>query len=279
MATGIENNDMDEDVGALNRFETKELILFSALAGRVMLENGAETYRAEETVERILTSRGIARTHSFVIPTAIFISIEYEDELYSHSERIKNIGIDLMRITRVNELSREFVESGMSIEMAKEKLNAIKQSSQYGIKTRILFAGVAGSFIALLFKGGWVEFGGAFIASLITAYVLEHLSLAGASLFARNLIGGATAATASILFGIVFTSLNLAPDLDIIIIGSIMTMVPGVAITNAVRDSISGDYVSGLSRSSEALVIAVAMAFGVGLVLNGAGLLLGRLMP
>lgn len=244
-----------------------------------MLENGAETYRVEGTVDRILYARGVSRVQVFVIPTAIFLSIEYEGELYSHIERIKNIGIDLMRITRVNELSREFVESDLSVANAKEKLNSIKKSSQYGLNVRVLFAGIAGSFITLLFKGGPVEFGGALFASLITAFVLEQLFRVGASLFARNLMGGAVSAVASIVYAIIFVKLNLHPNLDIIIIGSIMTMVPGVAITNAVRDSISGDYVSGMSRSTEALVIAVAIAFGVGLVLNGAGLVLGRLMP
>ncbi len=56
--------------------------------------------------------------------------------------------------------------------------------------------------------------------------------------------------------------------MDIIIIGSIMSLVPGVAITNAMRDTISGDFISGLSRGMEAVFSALAIAFGVGLILN-----------
>jgi len=95
----------------------------------------------------------------------------------------------------------------------------------------------------------------------------------------RNIFGGVVAAAASIAFSVLCVLLGIQVDMNIIIIGAIMTMVPGVAITNAVRDSISGDYVSGMSRTSEAIVISVALVLGVAVTLNGARLLLGGLMP
>ena len=264
---------------ALERYEINELLLFASLAGRVLLENGAETYRAESTVEHILSSRGVSNIQAFVIPTAIFLSIEYENELYSHIERNKRIGIDLMRITRVNDLSREFSASDMTVAEAKIKLNDIKKSSQYNLWTRLLFAGVGSSFFTLMYNGGLIEFGGAMIASVITTAVTEFLFALDASLFMRNIFGGVVAAAASIAFSVLCALLGIQVDMNIIIIGAIMTMVPGVAITNAVRDSISGDYVSGMSRTSEAIVISVALVLGVAVTLNSARLLLGGLMP
>jgi uncharacterized membrane protein YjjP (DUF1212 family) len=277
--TNEHNKNFSEEVPALERYEINELLLFASLAGRVLLENGAETYRAESTVEHILSSRGVSNVQAFVIPTAIFLSIEYENELYSHIERNKRIGIDLMRITRVNELSREFSASDMTVAEAKIKLNDIKKSSQYNLWTRLLFAGVGSSFFTLMYNGGFVEFGGAMIASVITTAVTEFLFALDASLFMRNIFGGVVAAAASIAFSVLCVLLGIQVDMNIIIIGAIMTMVPGVAITNAVRDSISGDYVSGMSRTSEAIVISVALVLGVAVTLNAARLLLGGLMP
>ncbi len=268
-----------QGVPALDRYEIKELLLFAALAGRVLLENGAETYRTESTVDHILKSRGVESVQTFVIPTAIFLSIEYNDELYSHIERNKRIGIDLMRVTRVNDLSREFSSSDMSDSEAKVKLNAIKKSSQYNLATQLLFAGVGGSFFTLMYNGGILEFTGALIAAALTAAATEFLFAHDVSLFMRNVVGGLVTAAASIAFAIAFTLMGLQVDMNIIIIGGIMTMVPGVAITNAVRDSISGDYVSGMSRTSEALVISVALVLGVGVTLSAARLMLGGLMP
>lgn len=279
MLNNEHNKKISEEVPALERYEINELLLFASLAGRVLLENGAETYRAESTVEHILSSRGVSNIQAFVIPTAIFLSIEYENELYSHIERNKRIGIDLMRITRVNDLSREFSASDMTVAEAKIKLNDIKKSSQYNLWTRLLFAGVGSSFFTLMYNGGLIEFGGAMIASVITTAVTEFLFALDASLFMRNIFGGVVAAAASIAFSVLCVLLGIQVDMNIIIIGAIMTMVPGVAITNAVRDSISGDYVSGMSRTSEAIVISVALVLGVAVTLNAARLLLGGLMP
>ena len=57
-------------------------------------------------------------------------------------------------------------------------------------------------------------------------------------------------------------------SLDALIIGSLMLLVPGLAITNAIRDSLSGDLISGMTRGVEAVLIAIAVALGPGLVMS-----------
>ena len=53
--------------------------------------------------------------------------------------------------------------------------------------------------------------------------------------------------------------------MDTIIISAIMPLVPGVAITNAVRDTLQGDYITGSSRMLEAFIKAASIALGVGI--------------
>lgn len=53
-----------------------------------------------------------------------------------------------------------------------------------------------------------------------------------------------------------------------VIVGSIMPLLPGVALTNGIRDFISGDLISGVSRVSEALLTAIAIAVGIGSALK-----------
>lgn len=50
-----------------------------------------------------------------------------------------------------------------------------------------------------------------------------------------------------------------------IIIGNIMLLIPGVVLTNSIRDMLSGDMISGLLRLSESVVLAVAIAIGFAL--------------
>ena len=61
---------------------------------------------------------------------------------------------------------------------------------------------------------------------------------------------------------------GLGTELDKIIIGSVMPLVPGLLITNAVRDLMAGHFVSGLSKGAEAFLTAFAIGAGVALVFS-----------
>ena len=54
---------------------------------------------------------------------------------------------------------------------------------------------------------------------------------------------------------------------DKIIIGSIMLLVPGLALANAMRDFISSDTVTGISRATEAILVATGLAIGVAIAM------------
>ena len=60
----------------------------------------------------------------------------------------------------------------------------------------------------------------------------------------------------------------MADHIDKMVIGAIMNLVPGVAITNSMRDIIAGDLLAGQAKLVEALFIATAIALGAGMVLS-----------
>ena len=76
---------------------------------------------------------------------------------------------------------------------------------------------------------------------------------------------------------IVKSILGGAINLDTVVIGSIMPLVPGVAITNAVRDTLQGDYISGCARILEAFLKAIALGVGVAFAVFGNGIMGGNL--
>jgi uncharacterized membrane protein YjjP (DUF1212 family) len=245
--------------------ETKQLLILSILAGGIMLKNGAETYRVEDTIVRICKSRkNIKYVESFVTPTGIFVSLEYGEEVMSYLQRINTIKIDLNKIDMVNSFSRNFVESNMSIEDGLKKLKNIDNVGTYHNTTKLLFGSIAGAFFSILFGASLLDFISTFIVSLLVLVTTTYLNKLEITFFIDNLIAAAVATISSILL----VKIGLGENMDTIIIGSIMTLVPGVAITNAIRDTMSGDFISGLSRGMEAAVIALAIAFGVGIILN-----------
>lgn len=248
-----------------DRSNIKKLLILAVIAGRIMLKNGAETYRVEDTLLRICKSRmNIKYAESFVTTTGIFLTVEYKDEVISYVYRIKSRTIDLNKVSLVNDFSRKFVNSNMSIDEGEKLLKNIEKSKTYSRFMKLFFGGFTGGFFSVLFGGGLSDFISAFIVSVLVVYIINSISKFDFAFFLKNILGGITAA----FFSIAFFHLGLGNNLDTIIISSIMPLVPGVAITNAIRDTISEDFLSGMSRGVEALVIALSVAFGVGIVLR-----------
>lgn len=247
-----------------DREEVKKLLVLATLAGRLMLKSGAETYRVEDTVMRICQSRkDIQYVDAFVIPTGIFISLEYKGELISYIKRVKTISTDLNKISLVNEFSRNFVSSHMSVDDGIKELKRINKIHIYSNITKALFGAISSGFFCLLFQGTILDFIGSFIVSFVVSLLISMISKFEVSFFIDKFIGSVFISLLSYLF----IKLGISENLDKVIIGSIMPLVPGVAITSAIRDTMSGDFMSGLSRGMEATFSALAIAFGVGIVL------------
>lgn len=248
-----------------NRDDVKNLLILAIFAGRIMLKNGAEIYRVEDTVQRICLSRAnITNVDAFVTPTGIFISVEYETEVFTYLRRVRNLTTNLNTISEVNEFSRRFVQTNMSIEEGMKVLTFINAAKPYSPKIKALFGSVAAACFSLMFGGTIRDFISCVIVSFIVILILNKLSKFELTFFLDNFIG---AFLASIL-SYVTIKIGLGENLDMIIIGAIMYLVPGVSMTNAVRDTMSGDFLSGQSKGMEAIFSALAIAFGVGIVLN-----------
>ncbi|MBV7274438.1 threonine/serine exporter family protein [Clostridium thailandense] len=234
-------------------------------AGKIMLESGAEIYRVEETMLRICNAWDIHNADTFVTPTVLMISIPTKyGEPISIIKRIKKRTVNLEKISQVNDISRHIQNKGLTLEMIEDRLSEIESSKAYSNRLNILLSGVAAGFFTLVFNGNLRDFLVAlFIGCGIRIISLVLSNLDANDFFINILCGSFTALTALAL-----THLGISSHSDKIIIGSIMLLVPGLAITNAIRDTISGDLLSGITRGIEAFLIAVGIALGTGVVLK-----------
>ena len=246
----------------------KSIINIALETGKIMLKNGAETYRVEETIEKMISSRVDSPVEVFVMSTGIIISVESDGNPFTTVSRIVSSGIDMEYITRANSFSRVFTEGKMSLEEANIMLDQLKTPPKFSGKVRYFFSGMAGGFVVLLFGGSFLEFILAYIASSLTVFFTDKLSKIGYNFFVKNIIGGFIAGSLGILLVILMSSFNQFADYNKVIIGPLMTLVPGVALTNGIRDLISGELIAGSAKMMEALFIAIALAFGVGIVLQ-----------
>jgi len=262
----------------LTRKSVRETLDIAIFAGQIMLENGAETYRVEETIERICSSRGLKNVHSFTIPTGIFMSCTFEGHDFSYVRRMKAIIIDLHIISMVNAFSRQFVTEEIPYEDAMARLKTIKHAPHYPPLLQFFSGGIAGGFFAVIYGGNALEALLAFVTSFMVVVTVYLISKKTRAFFLKNLGGGMINTTLAILLTQGFNHFGVYPDTNIVIIGAVMPLVPGVSITNALRDTISGDFVSGMSKIAEAFGIALAIALGVVTVLQANLLLTGGVL-
>lgn len=243
----------------------EQMVSLAGTAGEVMLKNGAETYRIEETMDHMAKACGANTVESFVIPTGVFLTVtDGSGRSLTAMRRVRERTINLDRISKVNELSRRLVDQRMEYEKAKSILQGIsKERTGFSWLPSMLASGAIGGGTAVLQDAVLFEIVAAFIAAMMVRYIAHIISKLRGVQFTFEFLGGMVVACCGVLLHSLWPHLRA----DAVIIGGIMPLVPGVAITNAIRDVIAGDLLSGLSRGLEAALTAVAVAMGVVIIL------------
>lgn len=246
--------------------DVKRVVDMALEAGRILLRNGAEIFRVEETITRICNHFGVEHVDIFTLSHGIFVSAENEKgDAYTKVKHIPLSGAHLGIVAQVNELSRQIAEGKVTISEAEEKLREIDKTPPSNGVLLIIGGGIAAACYGYLMGANLTECLVAFcIGCIVQVWVLVakrcHLSK-----IIVNIVGGMLIMLFA-LFARMITS-TVVLRLDGIIIGSIMPLIPGLAFTNAIRDIADSDFLSGTVRMMDALMVFVYIAVGVGIVL------------
>jgi len=245
-----------------------ELMNIALKAGEIMLTSGAEIYRVEETIVRICNSYKL-KCESFVLPTGIFISVMDDQGLVSTTfKRIKNRKVNLNRIDKVNSLSRSLQASQPDYESVMKELDEIESAKQYSFPARLAATAMGSFAFTILFRGTLADGLTALMIGAVAYLSKELFTRKGFFAFLENFMAGLIAGFFSVAAVRFFPQLNEYK----IIIGSILLYLPGVSITNGIKDALYGDLVASLTRLGEALLLVAVLASGVAIALSfGAG--------
>lgn len=244
--------------------DINRVLNFSSNAGKLMLQSGGETYRVEETISRICQSFDVDEVDVFASPTAVIVSVSVDGKIHSIVKRIKSRGIDLNRVHNINSLSRKIYNEKLNIYECEKELEILSKENSYDVKTQLIVGGIATSSFTLLFGGNISEIVASFIIGIILKLTLINLSKSLLNEFFINSIGGAVIA----IYSVALLDIGIITEMDKLIAGAIMLLVPGLALTNSIRDIIDGQLVSGLTKASEVLLIGISITIGTGTIIH-----------
>lgn len=231
------------------------------LAGEIMMESGAETYRVEDTMLRMARSQNINDAQTFATPTGIILSLGKSQ--VTKVTTITHRNTDLHKIAKVNSISRRLSTKIITLEQAYDELKNIQNTNFFlPVWIQIIAAAIASSSFLILFGGTWLDMPAAFVAGGIGYFGLtithEITKVKFFSEFFAALLVG--------IVSLVSVKYGLGMEIDKIIVGGVMPLVPGVLITNAVRDIMAGHFIAGIAKGAEAFLTAFAIGSGIALV-------------
>ena len=242
----MENKHTDLLTGLLNMAEA-------------MLACGSEITRVEDTIARMGRSYGAEHMNVFVITSCIIVTagVPGGEELTQTRRVLVAGGTDFMKLEKFNDLSRRCCAGEVAPEKLTEAVEAIASTHPDRWRTYLGSVLAAGGF-AVFFGGSLADGTVAALFALLICWLQEKLLPISMNQLSFNLL-------CSIIVGVltgICTNFLTFLHLDKIMISYIMLLIPGLAMTNSIRNILVGNTISGVMRLIEAVLWAAALALG-----------------
>jgi len=241
------------------RHEWEERLALVLDIAEQMVISGAEVARTEYSVRRICKSFGAVRTEALSITTSLIVTVYYDEYgSVTQTRRVDKFAYNMDRLEKMNELSREICDKKLSIEDGRKRFSELMAEKYYSFHSQIFFFMLV-AFTFTLFFGGSIK--DALVSSFI-AIIFKYIDE-----FARKIeINKFIPIVASSLLGgflaIMAVRAGLADSVGKVSIGDVMLLIPGIMLTNSLRDMFGGDTITGGIRFIEATLIAIMIAVG-----------------
>ena len=250
----------------MSKPENVSAIELSFLMGEILLENGAEISRIQETMERVANNYNVENFNVFVLTNAIMATgVENGEE---HSAKLKfarTSSLHLGRVAEINQLSREICEGKYTIKEAYGIALKIREIPTCKKWLAIAAAAISCACYCYVFGRQNIIDG---LAALTCGVILQfYLFYTGKNKISKFIVNISASALVTVVT-IILRELSLPIDLASVIIGSIFPLLPGVALTTSIRDFLNSDYISGTIRFVDATLIGGCIAIGVGVTIK-----------
>lgn len=228
-----------------------------------MLVSGGEVNRVEDTISRICRAAGAERVDVYTITSSIVVTIGMPGGRYiTQSRRIAKQKLDMNVLDHLNTLSRYICQNQPKLETIQEMLRHIDRLPQYSFASQVVMYAIISGSCAMFFGGSFRDGLASAVIGVLLKFVQTFLQKTCPndffSIVLSSVFGGVMAH--------LLVRLGLGENSAMISLGNIMLLIPGVKLTNAMRDMIQGDTITGLLCFAEAVVVSMAIAWGFAII-------------
>ena len=227
--------------------------------GEQMLVCGAEVHRVEDSIQRMCLALGAKRVDIFIITSSMVATVYTESgDALTQTRRINGTGTNMEQLHRLNNLSRRICTANMDAAQIREEIRKIQEAKNYPFWLQCLACVIIAGSFTLFFGGGIPDA----LVSVCVGALVKLISRLCEKMVKNRVFDKFLCAFAASMLAFIAWRLHWVVSVDKVIIGNIMSLIPGIGLTNALRDLFTGDHIAGLLRTIESGLIALVIAAG-----------------
>lgn len=239
--------------------EIEKVTDIALTVGEILLANGGENYRIEESIHKICKCYNIDAEIFITSNGILLLTKNSNSNKITSMKKVKCRCVDLYKLELINSFSRDIEKNPLPYDKAKKFLNKIKDAPIFDIKIRALAASMTGFTYTIFFNGSIIDGLASTIVCLFVYILFEKITQLRFFQFLEFYLAGLFIGGLSILLHLIIPIINQHS----VITGSIMILLPGVILTNGIKDILYGNFSFGITNFFEAMLIITAIGIGI----------------
>ena len=240
-------------------------VAFVVETARRLHQYGTAAPRLEMAVSRVGERLGL-RIEVWSSPTAIILSASTLDATNTAAlaevtqvMRLPPGDVDLARLCRVDRIADEVIAGTLDVEDGFRQLRALTEPRpRWWSPLSVAAFGIAAAMVAVLLHGAWVDQ----LAAGVIGIVIGQVTVSSAGHPRMAVASEAIAALLATLIAGAIGAFIVPLALKTVVISGLIVLMPGLALTNAVREISTQHLVSGTARLAGALSSLLKLTFG-----------------
>jgi Uncharacterized conserved protein len=244
-------------------------------------EMAARLHRYGTTAQRLeaaitaLSQRLDLECEAWSNPTGLILSFSDPGKPLGSTDTTRVIRLapgenDLQKLCEADRIAEAVASGQMSIAQGHTALRSLdRPSSTLSRVMQVLAFGLAAAAVAGLWRLPWLDIGTAAVAGVLIGVLDQYTSARPGLKEAAEALAGLLAGVLATLVAVLVAPLNL----NTVVIASLVVLLPGMAITNAMNELSSQHWVSGTVRFAGALTTVMKLTVGAMIAVQLLGVL------